>query len=352
MYQKYSLILLILIGGFFCSPSFAFAQEVATQAPGAGLIELLKKTLGENSLGEYVQLEASPSVPSPRETVKVSVESSLVDLDKASISWSNNGRTVLSGTGKTTFSFQTGSSGETTRISVSIVTNKGETITKEISFRPLGITLLWEADTYAPPFYRGKALISPQAKVTVVAVPDNGGGQNFSYVWQRDSVNVPEVSGYGKLSYSTEGPRPYKKTSIGVRASSLDDSLKSETEVNLPLSTPFILFYEKNPLLGVSYNKPLGNTFDLSQKEVSLSAEPYFFSNERGEAPGLTYDWSVNGRVVQNYGRTITLRNEAGGVGLSDVSLAMRGINKTFQSATRNLRVNFGEVADTSRPNF
>lgn len=344
----------LVLSVLFVLPFSVFAQLTdSSPSSKSALTKLVEKEFNEGSLIDFVTVNVLPENPGVKELVRISIESSSVDLDKSTITWSVNGKKNLSGIGKTEFSFQTGSSGETTRITVFVTTNKGATITKELSFRPLGITLLWEADTYAPHFYRGKPLISPQAKVKVVAMPDNGGeGANFVYVWQRDGMNISQVSGYGKNTFTTEGPRPYKKLSVGVRASSLDDSLVSETETNLPLSNPFILFYEKDPLLGTIYTRPLRNSFALSKKEFALSAEPYFFSNERGEAPSLQYSWSINGVSTQNPSRSITLRNEGGVKGASDVSLAIRGIEKTFQSSVRNLRVNFGEIEETSRPNF
>ncbi|OIP66699.1 MAG: hypothetical protein COV32_02960 [Candidatus Yonathbacteria bacterium CG10_big_fil_rev_8_21_14_0_10_43_136] len=383
MYLMRIIALSTLLSGIISTPIFAFAQTSTTTAEQPDSADVLRenarlenqrlidnflnenmmlipteKAIRSSSIHDYLEINTSPKSPSPNEIVKVSVESYLTDLNKATIRWSLNGKVIASGIGKKSFTFKNGPSGKTTRISISIVTNSGENITKELSWNPIGLTIIWEADTYTPPFYRGKALLTPQAIVKIVALPDDTGTRsaldagNLVYVWEKDGTNISESSGYGKNSFSFVGPKPYGDAKIKVRASSVNDAVKSETRVDLTLSQPFILFYEKHPLLGVWYNRPFGGNATLDKKEISLRAEPYFFSNETGELQTLKYIWSVNGSSVQNYGRTITLRNDTGAKGASAVSLAMNGTKQTFQSAKRSILLNFIDAGSSSRPIF
>lgn len=369
-----------LVSALFTLPFFAFAQTSTTTATTTAeqpvqadvilqaqidqlildRLNLLPKLedVKKNSIRDLLDVQISPSNPGPNVTIRVAIESYLSDMNKADISWSLNDRVVLSGVGKKSFSFQNGASGKTTKLTISIITNGGENIIKEYSWTPVGVTLFWEADTYTPPFYRGKPLLSPQAKVKVIAVPDNTGTQsaldagNLVYVWEKDGTTISDASGYGKNSFSFTGPKPLDKTNVKVRVSSIDDTINSDARVYLSLSNPFIIFYEKHPLLGVLYNQPFSTTLSLTKKEFSISAEPYFFSNERSEIQTLKYTWSVNGNTVQNYGRDITLRNETGAKGSSAVSLAVRGTIQTFQKANRGLMVNFTESTSSNRPTF
>ena len=310
-----------------------------------------------NAIRDYLEVKTVPQNPNPDETVRVSIESYLSDLNKAMIVWSLDGKTASQGIGKKTFSFQNGPSGKTTRLAISITTNAGDVVVKELSWNPLGITVLWEADTYVPPFYKGKALPTAQANVRAVALPNNTSGQNalaagnFVYVWEKDGTVVSDASGYAKNFFTFAAPKPYGDAYVKVRVSSTNDAIKSETRVDIPLFQPFILFYEKHPLLGVWYNRPFGTDITLNRREFSMSAEPFFFSNERSDAPTLKYDWSTNGNAVQNYGHTITLRNDIGGKGDSSISLAMRNFRQTFQSANQALMVHFTEDTGT-RPTF
>lgn len=363
------MILRALLGGLLCAPLFVFAQTPPAtgstyQDTMSKLLEEQKELLSQQSklqksvVGSYLDVKINPQLPEPGASVRITIESYLTDLYKANITWSVDGKVVERGTGRSTFIFKNGPSGKTTTVSVYIITNTGEVVTRNFYFTPVGVTIMWEADTYTPPFYKGKALMVPQAMVRIVAVPDtiNTGSPleagKLVYTWKKDNYVDEASSGYGKNAFSFVGPKPLTNTKIILDVSSIDDSAGSEIQVYLPQVRPFILLYEKDPLLGVLYNKPLGSEFTLNKKEFSISAEPYFFSNERSDAPAIKYNWSVNGRVVQNYGRNITLRNDAGAKGTSAVSLAMRGVIKTFQSANKELRVNFTENTASSRPIF
>lgn len=361
----------LVVSALFTMPFFVFSQTSTTTVEQTRIqgdpsetemdrLNLLLKIpdVRSSAVGSLLDVKVSPQAPGPNETIHVSVESYLSDLNKATITWSLNGRIATQGIGKTSFSFQNGPSGKTTNLVVSILTNKNESVVREFSWTPVGITLFWEADTYTPPFYRGKPLLSPQASVKLIATPNSLDPQktlsagNLVYLWEKGGVAIQGSSGYGKNYLTLVGPKPYDDTSIKVRVSSIDDTIMSEASTYLPLTNPFILFYDKNPLLGVLYNHPLGTTLNLTKKEFSINAEPYFFSNEKGVAPSLKYTWSVNGKEVQNDGRNITLRNESSAKGSSQVSLAMRGLKQTFQTGSKSLRVNFTEATSSARPTF
>lgn len=358
----------LVVSVLFALPFFAFAQTSTTgssyQDTINKLLEDQKKLLSQqselqkNAVGSYLDVKINPQLPGPGASVRITIESYLTDLYKANITWSVDGKVIERGTGRSTFVFQNGPSGRTTTVSVYIITNTGEIVTRDFYFTPVGVNIMWEADTYTPPFYKGKALMVPQAMVRIVAVPDTiGSGSPLDagklvYTWKKDDHVDTASSGYGRNAFSFVGPKPLTNTKITLYVSSLDDSAESEIQVYLPQVRPFILFYEKYPLLGVIYSKPLGSEFTLNKKEFSVSAEPYFFSNERSDSPTIKYNWSVNGRDVQNYGRNITLRNDTGAKGTSAVSLAMRGITQTFQSANKDIKINFTESSSSARPIF
>lgn len=337
--------------------------QTETTSPTLVEIKALQKQAGDllsptsirrNSISEYLKVQFSPQSPKPGETVSVTAESFLSDLNKATIAWSVNGKTIERGIGKKSFSFQVGASGETTKLAVWIITNQGEEVYKEYGFNPIGLSLLWEADTYTPPFYKGKPLASYQSRVRAIAVSDTANiagafnASTLSYVWKKDGYALSDASGYGRNSYTFTAPRPYEQVKIGVSASPLSGSANSEFLFKLPIASPFILFYEKHPLLGIRYEHPLDEEFTLAGKDVTIAAEPFFFSQERSETPIFSYTWLMNGKTINNFGRSITLRNETGGKGESSISLGMYGTKKTFQSASQSLRIKFGESEDAS----
>lgn len=365
-----------LFSVLFVSPFFAFAQTATTTEQPASvpavdyqkmidqLINAGKQNLPSNdeivnkTINDNLEIKTTPHNPGPNETVHITIESYITDLNKATISWIMNGKIVEKGIGKTEFSFKNGASGVTTRLTVSIITNTGEKVVRDLAWNPVGVTIMWEADTYTPPFYKGKALMSPQARIKAIAIPDNVntrnalGAGNLVYVWKKDGGAISDASGYGKNVFSFLGPIPGRNASVSVQVSSVNDSISSEMQLNeIPLVNPFILFYENHPLLGSWYNRSLNGDLSLTKKEFSVNAEPYFFSNEISEAPTLLYSWSLNNKKVNNPGRSITLRNEVGETGDSQLTLAMHGTKQTFQAASRDLTIHFTAAA-SARPTF
>jgi len=371
MYQRQTLLLGALLGGVLCAPLFVFAQTSTSTAeqpaaidPSSQTQEILSRILQKmaddamtaeeivsKSIADNLEVSTSPKSPGPGELVRVSIQSYVTDINKALITWTINNKIELSGLGEKSFSFRNGQSGETTKVTVSITTNNGEVATKDLFYSPVGVTIFWEADTYTPPFYKGKPLLSPQSRVKAVATPDNTGTKNaldagnLVYTWEKEGSVQSSVSGYGKNSFSFVAPQPYRRTNVSVRVSSTDDSINSEAKIIPTLTTPIIVFYENNPLLGTVYNHSLGTSIDLMQKEISVSAAPYYFSNDKDSAL-LSYNWSTNGKATQNEGKSITFRNESGAKGIATISLAVKGIKQTFQSASQTLRINF--IEDTS----
>lgn len=365
MYQRQALLIGVLLSGVLCAPLFAFAQATTTSD---NLDNSIQKTIDDyrNYLSEVIpneqeiisravleglEVTTAPKKPNPYDPVTLTIQSYSTDLNKATITWSVNNNIILSGIGEKKILFKNGQSGETTKVTISITTNSGEVAVKELSFTPVGVTVFWEADTYTPPFYKGKPLLSPQSRVKAIATPDNTGTKNaldagnLVYTWEKEGSVQSSVSGYGKNSFSFIAPQPYRRTNVSVSVSSVDNSVNSEAKIIPTLTSPVIIFYENNPLLGTVYNHSLGTSIDLTQKEISVSAAPYYFSNDKDSAL-LEYSWSTNGRATQNEGKSITFRNESGAKGIATISLAIKGIKQTFQSASQTLRINF--IEDTS----
>lgn len=299
----------------------------------------------KSAVEQYLSIKANPASPKPNETITVEVQSNSTDLSRSTITWTLNNRTVLSGVGEKSFSFKNGNSGQTTDLTISITTPEGDTVAKNQSWTPVGVNLLWEANTYTPPFYKGKPLMSPQADVRVIAIPDSSintlTAGNYVYNWKKDGYVLADFSGYGKNTFNFIGPKPYALLNVGVEVSGFNGVAKSETSLNIPQTTPFVLFYENNPLMGILYNKALGSNVVITRKEFSVSAEPYFFSPERSENIYEGYEWSLNNRGIENSSHLITLRNNQNTSGVSKLALSVRGIAKTFQNASQAVMVNF-----------
>ncbi|MEK7558620.1 MAG: hypothetical protein AAB507_02220 [Patescibacteria group bacterium] len=299
-----------------------------------------------------VSISLSPEQPGPRQKTTVRLVSFAIDLDRASIVWSLNGKKALSGIGEKELSFVTGAVGNTSSVSVSIVSALLGTITKSLSVTPGEIVLIWEAsDSYTPPFYKGKALPPPQGSIKIVAIPNiKSGGllikpENLVYQWRRNDKAIQASSGFGKNILSIKNGYTDLVENIEVTASPSDGSITAQGRVFVTLIDPEIILYENRPLEGVYYESMLPGRFTLDNEEIKINAEPYYFSSLNKEKSSLLFSWIINGKETvsdKSDPSTISLRRESGASGLSDVSLGVKNKTRILQEADTNLIVKFG----------
>jgi hypothetical protein len=76
------------------------------------------------------------------------------------------------------------------------------------------VTLLWEASTYVPPFYKGKSLYSAGADIHVVAIPqvnDSAGNpipaSDLTFKWEMNGDAYADHSGLGRDTLDFTGRR-------------------------------------------------------------------------------------------------------------------------------------------------
>jgi len=301
-----------------------------------------------NRIEQSISFKTVPKSPKAFEEVSITVASSAFDLNGATITWSVDGERVSAERGKKTLSFTTGALGSESRVSVEVASLTGEIIRRDLFFTPSDVALLWEADTYTPPFYNGKALFSNQSGLTIVAVPEfvmrDGrrlDANTLIYTWKEDGKIRGSLSGYGQRTFRVTGSVLGRRIKISVFVTTQDGRMQAEEVITVTPSEPVVAIYENSPLYGVLYNKALGGTFSMGDKETSFSAVPYFFSRGLQEQD-LEFNWSVNGTPAGNkQSDSITLRNDEGTAGQSRLGLEVLNTGNSFQRALKNISILF-----------
>lgn len=300
--SKYLISIATLITVGFSVPLFVSAQT--TQDSVDVLLQSMASAIPtpdeirSASVKGSVTAQVTPSIPGPNEQVSITIKSSLADLSTASISWTLNGKTVGGGRGQKTLTFSTGSVGTLTTVTASITTLDGIFVSKTFSFRPLVITIDWEADTYTPPFYRGKALPSPRAGLRLVSTIQGTSlsPANFVYQWKKNGLVLPEVSGYGASAVTI--PQAFDQgsnTIIEVTAAPLDGSFSTKKSITIAATNPQPLLYQELPLHGVAYQAALGANVATASNEFTAHVEPYFAPLADWIAGKILYRWTANG---------------------------------------------------------
>jgi len=296
-----------------------------------------------------VLIEMTPSSPAPGENTTITLKSYVDNLDSVMISWSVNGKKSSSGIGQKTFSVNAPEAGTETVVSAILALSSG-TVEEKVSIKPAVMVMLWQAtDSYVPPFYRGKALPSPDSEVKVVAMPEiKSGSSNISpssmvYSWARDYNNYTEGSGYGKNYFSYINDYLDNSNYVAVKAATIDQKYSLNGSLNIGMTEPKIVFYKNDPKIGTAWQHAIGDTYTLEEPET-VEAVPYFISPKQLINPVLTWDWSINDRQVQTEKfkeNLMPLQAPEGTHGSSKLRLEIANTEKLFQRTSKEINVQF-----------
>ncbi len=292
-----------------------------------------------------ILVETYPENPEPYQDISIKLTSYSIDLNKAKIEWQNAGKIILSGIGKTSYSFKALGPNSAVILTVNITPFGSYTkVTKQIVVKVSEIDVLWESvDGYTPPFYKGKSFVSPEGLIKVVAIPNTStiksGKGNIVYKWAVEDNNVSNAGGYNKDAYIFTNNALKNKEEVTVSASSVDNQYSSKKTISIPITPAKIIFYKKSPTDGVLYNQALiDNTF-IEEEELIVVAEPYFLALKNNENL-FDYKWKINGNDIDTPSKKteLTIRPADRG-GFATISVVMENLNTFLQKVTGQLKI-------------
>lgn len=297
----------------------------------------------------------SPRYPAPGQSVQVSIQSFLYDLDASTIVWSEDGKVLSQGAGVKSITVQAGGLGSSRTIDADVSGPSGS-VSGTITIAPASLDLLWEADSYTPPFYRGRALPSAGNAIRIAAIPHlvrtNGSSvppADIVFTWKRDGQILENMSGRGKSSAVVEGPTLFGSTAITVDAVAADGTLQAETILRLSDATPFIGLYENHPLYGTLFGQALGASTFIPDSEMTFVAVPYFAPVKSTIDSKLQYRWTVNNQSVvadSTHVNELTI-NAASSTGLALITLSLDHASNLFYSTDASWQVTLNSRSST-----
>lgn len=299
-------------------------------------------------------VQTSPAHPTPGATVQLTAESPLLDLADSDVEWTVNGTPAGSGE---SINIKLGALGTQTVVSVSVSGTSGSD-SAQLSIVPTSIDLLWEADSYTPPFYQGRALPTSGSMIRVLAIPHfiaAGGAippSNIDFTWKLNNAVDKAQSGVGESSAVFPAGVLYSTDQITVDAQTPDGSISGEATLSLRTQSPDLVLYEDSPLFGVMYHQALGGATAANESETSFAAVPYFADAISANDPSLSYAWSVNGSSVAADSQDpseITINAQSSGI--AQVGLTLSKPSDPFFSAQGSWAVSFSSGTGTSLQN-
>ncbi len=317
--------------------------------------------LGLPGAGADFSIVLNPAYPGPGESVQMTAQSSVINLTQSSMQWSANGKLIAQGIGITSANIVAGGLGAETAVTVNATAPDGTNVSAQAAIIPTEIDLLFESDSWVPPFYEGRALPSAGTDLILEAIPHflNPDGTSVNptsliYTWKRNNEVIGNVSGLGKFSVAIPSPSLYENDIITVDVASSDGTLSGEASVYVPSTQPVLTLYEDHPLYGIRYPDARGDQTLISDSEMTFAAAPYFAEASSSNDPLLQYAWQVNGTSIASNSADpseITI-DAAKSEGLALIQLALTHATNFYLNASGSWNVTFSSAAAAAQSVF
>ncbi len=323
-------IFAIIFAFTFILPGMAFAQF----------------TSGTGSTASFT-LSSEPQYPAPYSQVTLTALSNSLDLTRATMVVTVAGNEIYQGNIQPT-TVAVGGAGKLVNVKVTISLD-GTSYSQVLLIQPQDVALVAEPISSEPPLYPGKPLVPLGGDVRIVAMADlrdNNGKEidptTYSYAWTVDGTRATSASGIGKDAMIVASPLQYRARTVSVVVMNPDGSLVGGDSLSLSPFEPSVQIYKNDPLLGILYDHALSGNYTITGAESTLYAAPFSFPITSG-AP--TLQWFLNGEAAQT-GDSITLRPTGSGQG--NASLSLVASTGSYITATANLPLSFGTVANSN----
>ena len=255
--------------------------------------------------GSDLSLTMTPTHPEPGDTVHLVAKSSSLDLSSSSITWSANGHILKSAANMTEIDIPAGTLGTETDITLSATSPDGGAGSAQATIIPTQMDLLYDANSYVPPFYEGRTLPSAGTTLNLQAIAhfkrSNGTSvapSDITYTWRKNGVVLGSMSGRGKSAITVPSPGLFETTTFSVDAVSSDQTLAGSASAVIASVEPLLILYQDHPLFGITYYNALGTQTGIADTEMSFAATPYFAQAVSANDPRLVYDWKVNNTAI------------------------------------------------------
>ena len=311
------------------------------------------KVFGQSNAGgtsNFVFVSTSPENPGPNADVTASASYSQGNIDAVNVTWYLNNKQAATGIGKRYFTFKTGNVGEPTTIRVEVETDAYGVLSKEITLLPNTLEVIWEADTYTPPFYKGKALPSSQSTVRIVALPRFVSGStvidpnNVIYVWKKGYFKNQNASGFGKNVYVYNTGYSFTDDEITVSATTQEGNIAITKKIPIHVYDPKIVFFENKPLQGVRYENAFTSVFNYAESEATIHAVPFFFSLSDLNRNNASFLWMLDGKKLEtdpDNKAEFTLRKPEKGKGQYQLRLDINNVGYDLQTSSSKLTLSY-----------
>jgi hypothetical protein len=282
-----------------------------------------------------------PLNPQPLQQVTISAQSYSTDLTQDSLVWTYNGQSLASGIGLTQVTVTAPASGVTGTITLTVSGNDISATSASLVLRPASVDLLWEgADSYTPPFYKGRALPSTGAIIRVVAIPTINSPTDLTYNWSQNGDAVPDSSGYDKSSFLFLNN--ILDTTEHIEVSEENGGFSGDGSIDITPGDPTVVGYLNNSGY-IDYANGSTDMITSNANGAIVHIEPYYFSAPHGISQDLNVAFSDSNNsplASGDFENELRLSRPDGG-GESQFNITVSTIKYSLQNVSRVFSINF-----------
>lgn len=207
------------------------------------------------------------------------------------------------------------------------------------------VDILWQGDTYTPPFYKGRALWSTQSRITFLAIPNGvGNPTNLIYRWTKNGTVLGNINGLGRNTLAFTDSILSKPQTIEVEVLSNQNTLLASASIIVTPISPVLAVYKNNPLYGFMFHREESGIQKLLEREVTYTAFPLFFSTSNRINTALDYEWRTNVGKAEKQ-NSVTYRTPDNTTGSSEIRVNVLNKEKITQTANKSFLVQFENTA-------
>jgi hypothetical protein len=169
---------------------------------------------------------------------------------------------------------------------------------------------------------------------------------DFRFQWEKDGQVVSNASGVGQNVLLYKAATEEANTIKVTISNPITGDVEATKQLVLPVSNPRLVFYREDPLAGTEYHHALSSNFNLNKSEITVRAEPYFFSRGSVQGGQLSYLWSINNKkIISNTSdqQLVTFASPSQGSGQNQVQLEVNNLGSAFQSAKNLFQITFNQ---------
>lgn len=281
-------------------------------------------------------ITASPEVPQANQDVTLEVTSFYVDLNRSTVGWYINDKLYQEGVALKKITIKSGAIGTRTKVGAVVFQGTKKAI-QYFYISPASVDILWQAKTYVPPLYQGKALYTNQSDVLFYAVIDFPGYKPSDVVYEWSRNHTVANKGRGMETVVFPGRSIADTQLITVNAVTSDQKFSATKTIQLVPSFPEILVYEDNPITGFDFGREAGRAANYPV-EFTLASFPFGFSTQNRFSNSSEMFWIVNGTPVSEQNTQSALFRKEGS-GSANIIIRGNTDSKPLQFASKRYEI-------------